>query len=78
MNKPHIGTDVLSRIVKSIRTEIENLGGEVRFLSQVTDFVTDGEQGESRRIKALVINGSQVLAAETVVLAIGHLSLIHI
>ena len=34
--------------------------------------MTDGEQGESRRIKALVINGSQVLAAETVVLAIGH------
>lgn len=72
VNKPHIGTDVLSRIVKSIRTEIERLGGEVRFLSQVTDFVTDGEQGESRRIKALVVNGSQVLETETVVLAIGH------
>ena len=37
-NKPHIGTDVLSHIVKSIRQEIENLGGQVRFLSQVTDF----------------------------------------
>ena len=72
VNKPHIGTDVLSRIVKSIRTEIEKLGGQVLFQSQVTDFVTDGEPGESRRIKALVVNGSQVLEAETVVLAIGH------
>ena len=72
MNKPHIGTDVLSRIVKSIRTEIEKLGGQVLFQSQVTDFVTEGEPGESRRIKALVVNGSQVLEAETVVLAIGH------
>lgn len=84
VNKPHIGTDVLSRIVKAIRREIEHLGGEVRFLSQVTDFVTDGYavtagdsvtdkgQGEPGRIKALVINGSQVLETETVVLAIGH------
>ena len=72
VNKPHIGTDVLSRIVKSIRTEIEKLGGQVLFQSQVTDFVTGGEPGESRRIKALVVNGSQVLEAETVVLAIGH------
>ena len=72
VNKPHIGTDVLSRIVKSIRTEIEKLGGQVLFQSQVTDFVTEGEPGESRRIKALVVNGSQVLEAETVVLAIGH------
>mgnify|MGYP000332108719 FL=1 len=37
-NKPHIGTDVLSHIVKSIRKEIESLGGQVRFLSQVTEF----------------------------------------
>ncbi len=45
VNKPHIGTDVLSRIVKSIRTEIEKLGGQVLFQSQVTDFVTEGEPG---------------------------------
>ena len=66
VNKPHIGTDVLSRIVKAIRREIENLGGEIRFLSQVTDFVTDREAGENRRIEALVINGSQVIETETV------------
>ena len=72
VNKPHIGTDVLSRIVKSIRTEIEKLGGQVLFQSQVTDFVTGGEPGDSRRRTALVVNGSQVLEAETVVLAIGH------
>ena len=30
--KPHIGTDHLRRVVKSIREEILSLGGEVRFL----------------------------------------------
>ena len=29
--KPHIGTDVLSRVIKSMREEILRLGGEVRF-----------------------------------------------
>lgn len=31
LQKPHIGTDVLVGIVKRIRSEIETLGGEVRF-----------------------------------------------
>ena len=34
--------------------------------------MTEGGAGGIRRIKALVVNGSQVLEAETVVLAIGH------
>ena len=37
INKPHIGTDKLTEIVKSIRKRIIELGGEVRFSSQVTD-----------------------------------------
>ena len=70
VNKPHIGTDVLSRIVRSIRMEIEGLGGQVRFLSQVTDFVIDG--GKDGRLTALVINGREVIETEAAVLAIGH------
>lgn len=66
-NKPHIGTDVLSRIVKSIRQEIEALGGRVCFLSQVTDFkIQDG------RLSALEINNRELLYTEAAVLAVGH------
>lgn len=66
-NKPHIGTDVLSRIVKSIRQEIESLGGTVRFLSQVTDFrIKDG------KLYALEINGKELLYTDAAVLAVGH------
>lgn len=39
--KPHIGTDVLSRVVKNIREHIITLGGQVRFASQVTDLRFD-------------------------------------
>ena len=33
--KPHLGTDVLSRVVVSLRREIESLGGEVRFRTRL-------------------------------------------
>ena len=37
--KPHIGTDCLIDIVKNMRLSIEKMGGEIHFLSHVTDFV---------------------------------------
>ncbi len=66
-NKPHIGTDVLSHIVKSIRKEIENLGGQVRFLSQVTDFEIKGG-----KLTAITINGIERIPVQAAVAAIGH------
>ncbi len=39
--KPHIGTDVLREVVVNIRNKIISLGGEIRFESRVTDFITD-------------------------------------
>lgn len=66
-NKPHIGTDVLSHIVKSIRKEIESLGGQVRFLSQVTDFeITDG------KLTAVTVNNTERIPVQAAVAAIGH------
>lgn len=41
INKPHIGTDKLKNIVKSIRKKIIELGGEVRFSTQMTDIIFD-------------------------------------
>lgn len=67
VNKPHIGTDVLSRIVKAVRREIERLGGQVRFLSKVTDFVV-----ESGVLQAVIVNGSERIDTQAVVPAIGH------
>ena len=39
INKPHLGTDKLTGIVKGIREKIIELGGEVRFSSRVTDII---------------------------------------
>ena len=65
--KPHIGTDILKEIVRSMREEILASGGDVRFETRVTDLlIADG------RIKGLVLNGQEELLAEHVVLALGH------
>ena len=65
--KPHIGTDVLSEVVKRMREEIIRLGGAVRFNCQMTDMLV-----EKDRITGVVINGQEKLACSQLVLAIGH------
>ena len=70
-NKPHIGTDLLRKVVKGIRKRIEAYGGEVRFLSQVTDFETEKE-GEEERLAAVIVNKTERIPCQVAVLAIGH------
>lgn len=66
-NKPHIGTDVLSNIVKNMRQEIISLGGEVRFSSKLTDIFV-----ESGRVSSIEINHREKLECQVLVLAVGH------
>ncbi len=65
--KPHIGTDVLMKVVSNMRREICALGGEVRFGAKVTDILCEDGQ-----VTGLIINGEEQLAARYVVLAPGH------
>ena len=65
--KPHVGTDVLLEVVQNIRSHIIDLGGEVRFQTQVTGILT--EQG---CISALQLADGTVLPCEQVIFAIGH------
>ncbi len=65
--KPHIGTDKLVNIVRSLRERVIALGGEVRFLSQVTDI--DSQKG---RITSVTVNGSEKIPVSAVILAVGH------
>ncbi|MDY0210920.1 MAG: hypothetical protein RBQ91_05905 [Acholeplasma sp.] len=67
MSKPHVGTDVLKGIIKNIRKEIIDLGGEVRFSSKVTDFII-----EDNKLKGVVINDKESLMTEVLLLGIGH------
>ncbi len=65
--KPHIGTDVLAGVVKKMRQEIIRLGGEVRFLSQVTDILL-----QDGHVTGVRVNDSEEIPCGQLVLAIGH------
>ncbi|HTG33875.1 MAG TPA: NAD(P)/FAD-dependent oxidoreductase [Thermoanaerobaculia bacterium] len=67
VNKPHIGTFRLVKMVEAMRAKIESLGGEIRFGSRVEDIVI--EQG---KVRGLILAGGQHLVADHVVLAVGH------
>ena len=64
--KPHIGTDNLRKVVKTIREEIISLGGEVRFNTKMTDIVI-----ENSKVVA-VKTENETIETSNVVLAIGH------
>lgn len=71
-NKPHVGTDVLFRVIPSIRKEIISLGGEFRFQSQVVDFLIENDHKGERRLKAVVLDNGEKIYGSDFLLAIGH------
>ncbi len=64
---PHIGTDILKKIVKSIREEIISLGGKIRFNTCVTDIKI-----ENCRISSLSLSDGTSIPCDVAVFAIGH------
>lgn len=67
---PHIGTFRLVKMVENMRATIESLGGEYRFQSRVVDFDID----DKRQVRGVKLASGEYIAADHVVLAIGHSS----
>ena len=65
--KPHIGTFRLVGVVEKMRAEIEALGGEVRFGQRLTDVLIEGGA-----IRGVTLASGEQIAADHVVLALGH------
>ncbi len=64
--KPHIGTDVLIKVVKNIRREIIALGGEVYFNTKLEKI-----NANNFEIVSVVASGKEI-ACNKVILATGH------
>ncbi|WP_334134727.1 NAD(P)/FAD-dependent oxidoreductase [Tepidimonas sp.] len=75
--RPHIGTFKLVKVVEALRARIEALGGEVRFEQQAVELLTEpaadaGQRLVGLRVRHLPTGSEHVLAAQRVVLALGH------
>ena len=69
---PHIGTFRLVTMVEHMRETIQSLGGEYRWQHRVDDVVIETGADGTRRLTGLVLQTGEVLAADHVVVAIGH------
>ena len=65
--KPHIGTDKLREIIKSMREYIIDHGGTYLFNTTLTDIII-----ENKKIKKIEINNNEYLACDCLVLALGN------
>lgn len=66
--KPHIGSDVLKKIIPNLRNAIIQAGGVFLFESQLTDLVLD----KNNKVKQVYINDKEKMDVDVLVLATGH------
>lgn len=66
-HKPHVGTDILRGMVKSMREQIIAWGGQVRFGAKVTDFIIDDGQ-----IQGVIVNDQERIDTHLVLAGVGH------
>lgn len=67
---PHIGTFRLVKMVENMRRTIEELGGEYRWQSRVSDIEVDS----NRQVQAVILANGERIETNHVVLAVGHSS----
>ncbi len=67
ISKPHLGTDVLCKIVRNIRLYILERGGEIHYSSKMTDIlISEGTAS------GITINGAKEYLSASIYLALGH------
>lgn len=66
-HKPHVGTDVLRGMVKSMRQQIIAWGGTVRFGAKVTDIIL-----KDNHVAGVVVNGTETIETSIVMAGVGH------
>lgn len=78
-NKPHIGTDILVKVVRNMREDLIRMGADVRFHAQVTKVYTSSDEVRppQQSLYALEVMDTitkevEKIPAEAAVFAIGH------
>ena len=64
---PHLGSNVLPRLVRAMREAILGAGGEIHFGAHVADLIL-----ESGRASGVVLAGGEKVEGDAVILATGH------
>ncbi len=66
-SKPHIGTDLLRKVIVTMREKMISMGAIFKYNSVVNDIII-----EDSKIKKVVVNDSEIIDTDVLILAIGH------
>lgn len=66
-SKPHIGTDILAKVIRDMRIYMEQAGATFRFETCLTDY-----RSENGKLCAIELNHGEWLKTDFMILAIGH------
>ena len=69
LNKPHIGTDILRKVIKNIINEIINMGGQIKYNTCLTNIII-----KDNKLTNIEINNKEIIPCENLILALGHSS----
>lgn len=69
-SKPHIGTDILTGVIRNMREEILRLGGKFLFESRMSDLRI--ENGSLKGLTVSGVHGERQIETSVAVLALGH------
>lgn len=69
LKNPHIGTDLLTKVIKNIREEIIKMGGEFKYNTLFTNF-----EAKDGKITSIELNHKETMPCEILILATGHSS----
>ena len=67
LNNPHIGTDILRKVIVNIRNKIISWGGEFHYLTTLTDIIVS-----NHKLQEIEINYEKRIPCDVLVLALGH------
>ncbi len=67
LSKPHIGTDVLRKVIINMRNKIISMGGEFRYNTKLTNIITS-----NNKIVKIEVNNKEEINCDLLILAIGH------
>lgn len=70
LQKPHIGTDVLKKVVKNIREEVLSLGGTIYFGAKMEHIII--KDGKVQEVMATIDGQKKNFLCDALILAIGH------
>ena len=66
-NKPHIGTDILRKVIKNMREKLISMGGEFHYNTKLTKINT-----KNNSLVSIEVNNNEIIPCENLILAIGH------